>query len=151
MLGNLDRIVVPAGFGGSVAYKMFDASGDTVRVREPFTLVATHIGTRHDRAEVGIFTSAFGHSSPARVPRDIDHWGKDPADSRCGCFPGGHASRSLDKFRIPRGGQSERYRKLGSKPMDYVQTENKRDLQTGVLDCDPLISVRIPCRGDIEQ
>src|SRR5579859_1249911 len=150
MLGNLDRIVVPAGFGGSVAYKMFNASGDAIRAREPFTLVATHIGSCHRRAEVGILTSAFGHSPPARVPRNIDHWGKDPADARCGCFPGGHASRLLDKFRVPCGGQSERYRKLGSKPMNDVQTKNKRDLQTGVLDCHPLISVRIPCRGDIE-
>src|SRR5580765_2227759 len=150
MLGNLDRIVVPASFGGSVAYKMFDASGDAIRVREPVTLIAADVGLCHRRAEVGILSSAFGHSSPARVTRDVHHWGKDPADSGCGCLPRGHVSRALHKFGVPRGCQSEGYRKPGSKPMDYVQTKNKRDLQTGVLDCQPLISVRIPCSRDVE-
>src|SRR5580704_9159306 len=103
VLRNLDGVVVAAALGRAVSYKMLWAGRNAIRRVELLTLVAEHMSPCHRRVQVGVFTKAFRYSAPARVPRNVDHRRKRPADSACGRFPGGYAGRPLNNFRGPSG------------------------------------------------
>src|SRR6202043_3225761 len=55
-LGNLSRVVISAGFGGSVSNKVLHASQDGLRIVQARALISAHIGGCHGGAEIRIFS-----------------------------------------------------------------------------------------------
>ena len=67
--------------GGPVAGKVFDASGYFIRCAKFLPLVPADRRERQFTAKIRVFSEAFRDSSPARIPRNIHHRRKSPADA----------------------------------------------------------------------
>ena len=91
VLRKLYAVVIASAFRSTVADKVLRARRDAVCRIQPGALVATHVGARHRRAEIGIFSGALGHSSPSGVSRNIHHRRKSPTDTARGGFARCHA------------------------------------------------------------
>src|SRR5713101_3961141 len=151
MFGEFHRIVISTALRRTVANKMFRARRDTISPIEPRSLVTAYIRSDHRRAKIRVFSRALGHSSPARISRNIYHWGKGPADATSRCLAGGYARHFLDQFRMPRGSQSERNGKLRAKSVNDVKAKQKRNVQPRMLYGDALVSIDLVRGRDVEQ
>src|SRR6266404_7027418 len=148
---KLYAVVIASAFRGTVADKMFRARRDAVWRIQPSALVAAHVGARHRRAEIGIFSGALGHSSPSGISRDIHHRRKSPADSARRGLVRRHARGPLHQLRIPTGSETQRDRKFRAKSVNHIETEKERYVQAGLLHHDALEGIHLACGRDIEE
>ena len=140
-LGDLGGVVVAPGLRRAIPDEMFRAREDRRRIVETPPLIPADVGSREDRAEVGILTGALGDAAPSGVARNIHHRGKCPSDPLGRGLLGRHARGLLDERRIPGRGEAEVDGEDGSKPVDDVEAEQQRNVQPGALDRDALVVI----------
>ena len=75
--------------------------------------------------QVRVFSKAFGHPSPARVPGNVDHGGEIPVDPSTCCFPGRYSGRLSDQQWIESGSKPYVDREDGFKAMDHVPAKQQ--------------------------
>src|SRR5260370_10742321 len=151
MFGNFHRIVVAAAFRGAVTDEVFWAGGDAVGSIQARALIAANIRASDCRAQKRIFAGAFGHSSPARIPGNIHHWRKSPADAAGGSFTSSNAGRLFDQIRIPTAGQPHRNGKFCSESVNHVQAKKKTYMQSGLFDSHALVGIDLTGGRNVEQ
>ena len=77
-------VVIATGFGGTIQTEMFHTGQDVVWLIERILngpLVAFYHRRTHCRTQKWIFSGAFAHPSPARIPGDIDHRREGPVET----------------------------------------------------------------------
>ena len=70
-------------------------------------LKATNLRGSHGGAQIGIFASAFDHTTPAWIARNIQHGCKRPFDADGASFLGSDGLRFYGGSRIPRSGHGD--------------------------------------------
>ena len=100
---------------------MFGARQNFVRRAVVAALKTPDPGAGESRAQIRIFASAFGNSSPARVPGDIEHRRKGPTHSGIARFLGGDTGRALRQTWIPTARLSQWDGEDGAVTMDHIE------------------------------
>src|SRR6266404_4865009 len=115
------------------------------------SLITSNVSSRNRRTEERIFAGAFSDAPPARVPRNIHHRRKGPADSACRRFLRRDTRCLFHQRWLPSCSKPERDWKCSAVAVNEVQTKNQRNMQTGILYRDLLQCVGFTRPGNIEQ
>ncbi len=149
--GNIHRIVIPAAFGSAVSDIMLRTSDDLGRIGKIVSLKAFHLRARHGRTQIGIFSSAFGNATPARVTGDVHHRSEGPMGAGSACFFRRHGCGPFHQIRMPTGGLGQRDWENGSVAVNDVVAEDQGNAQSGLFYCDLLNSIGLIRTANIQQ
>ncbi len=150
-LGHIDGIVFATRVGRPIGREMFHARGDRVGPAQIVALVALHVGPRHRGTEPGVLARSLRNASPARIPRNIDHRGEDPADAVIGCFARGDMGDLPHQRRIEARRQRQRHRENRPLPVNHVVAEQKRNVERAFFHRQALITIGQSGADHIEQ
>ncbi len=93
------------------------------------TLESAHLGPRHGRAQIGVFTGAFNNAAPTRIARNIHHGSEGPLDAGRTRILGRHPLGMFFDRRVPGGSHRQRDRKDGAIAVDYVKAYEQGNVQ----------------------
>ena len=131
-------VVGAASFGLAVRSEVLDAGNDLVRCAVVGALVAVHPRCCHRRAQIRVFTSGLGYTTPARVVRHVHHRAVHLLDSGRRGLAGTEGSVGFSDRWIEAAGLCQRDREHRAETVDGVEGEQDRDVQPRLLDRDVL-------------
>ncbi len=114
-------------------------------------LKSPHAGTRHDRAQIGVFARAFDDAAPAGIAGDVHHRREGPSDAGRPRFSGRDAGGPFDGHGIPTARFRKRHGEDRPIAVQDIEAEKKRDLQSRLLDGDPLQFVHAARSPHVEE
>ena len=135
---DIGRIVVAPSFCSAVTGKMFRTGYDPGPPAGVCIAETLQHGQSHFRDQEGVFTETFGHSSPTRVPGNVDHGRKIPVDAGSGCLHGSNMGTFAYQFRVEGCCQPDVYRENGFKAMNHIASEQKGYAKPAFLNSGPL-------------
>ncbi len=129
LLRHVDRVVLPASRRRAVRREVLHGGGHLVQRAEVAALVTADLRGRDRRAEERVLAGALDHTSPARVPADVDHRVEGPLDPVGGRLVRRDGLVVLDRRRIPAARLPDGYREERLVPVDDIEGEDDGDVQ----------------------
>jgi len=106
-------------------------------------LETAHACDRDLAAEIDILARAFGHATPARIARNVDHRREGPVNALRRSFGRRYSCRLFNGLEVPACRFAERDGKDGAVAVDHVVTKEQRNLQPRLFNRQPLQLARI--------
>ena len=111
---------------------MLDACHD-IGIAAKISLITFHHGLCDLRTQIGIFSVPFCDTAPTRVPGNIHHRRKGPANSISTGFGCGNTGAGFNFLHVPTATQGQRDWENGFISVNHIHTEDQRNFQPALL------------------
>ena len=139
-LGHFRRGIFATGRNRAIGAEMLGGGRNAILGGKIGSLKAPCLGRRHLGGDPSVLPRTLDDASPARIARHVEHRRKSQGDPVLRSLFGGDARRLLPQIRRELTRFRQRHGKDRVVAMDYVETHEQRNAETGFLDREALDS-----------